>query len=188
MNFKRLEIEDIILIDPAKIKDDRGYFSETYREDKLNLFLKNKINFCQENKSLSHKNVFRGLHYQIPPFAQSKLISVLNGSIIDIVIDIRKNSPTFGKNVIVFLDDRNNYQLFIPRGFAHGFLVTSESTTISYKVDNYYSKDNERTINIKDETLKLDFDFKNFIISKKDLKAPNLNESYLFDYNINYYE
>ena len=140
MNFKKLSLKEVILIEPKKFKDNRGYFSETYRQDKLNLFLKKKINFCQENKSFSFKNVFRGLHYQIPPYSQSKLISVLNGAIMDVVVDVRINSPTFRKSLIVHLDDINNNQLFVPRGFAHGFLVTSESVTISYKVDNFYSK------------------------------------------------
>ena len=188
MNFSRLKLEGVILVQSSHFEDDRGYFSETYRQDKLDNFFKNKIIFCQENKSFSHKNVFRGLHYQMPPFAQSKLISVLSGSVSDVVLDIRKNSPTFGKSLIIHLDCINNKQLFVPRGLAHGFLVTSESAIISYKVDNFYSKENERIINVKDQSLKLDLDFNSFNISKKDLEAPNLNESYLFDYNINYYE
>ena len=188
MNFKNLKLQGVILIESIQFEDDRGYFSETYRQDKLDKFFKNKIRFCQENKSFSVKNVFRGLHYQMSPFAQSKLISVISGSVIDIVLDIRKNSPTFGKSLTIHLNDTNNDQLFIPRGFAHGFLVTSESAIISYKVDNFYSKEHERTINVKDQSLKLDLDFNSFNISKKDLEAPNLKESFLFDYNINYYE
>ncbi len=186
MKFKRLKFKEVVLIEPLSYKDKRGYFSETYRKDKLDEFLGKKINFCQENKSLSNKNVFRGLHYQIPPFAQSKLVTVLSGSVIDIILDIRKNSPTFGKSLFIKLDDTNNNQLFVPRGFAHGFIALRDSTIISYKVDNLYSKKHERAINVEDPTLNIDF--KNINVNKKDLEAPNLNESYNFDYNLNYYD
>ena len=141
MNFKRLSIKDIILIQPLQFEDKRGSFSETYRQDKLNNFLKKKVIFCQENKSFSYKNVFRGLHYQTPPFSQSKLISVNQGVILDIVVDIRKNSPTFRKCLTITLDDKHNNKLFIPRGFAHGFFVKSKSALVTYQVDNFYSKD-----------------------------------------------
>ena len=188
MNFKRLSISDIILIEPHKYKDKRGYFLETYRQDELNNFLKKKINFCQENKSFSYKNVFRGLHYQIPPFSQSKLISVSKGEIIDIVVDIRKNSPTYGKCLTIILDDNTNNELFIPRGFAHGFFVKSEYAVVSYKVDNFYSKKSEKIINIKDSNLNLNLDFSQFIISEKDSNSNNLNDVTDFDYNINYYD
>jgi dTDP-4-dehydrorhamnose 3,5-epimerase len=188
MRFVRLKFKDVILIKPLNFNDKRGYFSEVYRKDKLDYFLKKKINFCQENKSFSNKNVFRGLHYQKPPFAQSKLVTVLSGSIIDIILDIRINSPNFGKTLIIELDGKNNNQLFIPRGFAHGFVTLSDSAEISYKVDNFYSKEHEMSINVKDPRLKLDLDFENIIINKKDFEAPDLNESYTFDYNLNYYD
>lgn len=188
MNFKRLSISDIILIEPLKYKDNRGFFSETYRQDKLDDFLNNKIVFCQENVSFSHQNVFRGLHYQAPPFSQSKLISVNFGVIIDIVVDIRKNSPTFGECITVTLDEKNNQKLFIPRGFAHGFLVKSKSALITYQVDNFFSKKNEKIININDSSLNHKLDLSKLIMSEKDLKGQNLNEINDFDYNINYYD
>ena len=188
MNFKRLSISDIILMEPQKHKDKRGYFLETYRQDELNNFLKKKINFCQENKSFSYKNVFRGLHYQTPPFSQSKLISVSKGEIIDVVVDIRKNSPTYAKSLTINLNHKDNNKLFIPRGFAHGFFVKSKYALVSYQVDNFYSKENEKSINVKDSNLNLNLDFSEFIISEKDSKAQNLNEVNDFDYNINYYD
>ncbi|PID48211.1 MAG: dTDP-4-dehydrorhamnose 3,5-epimerase, partial [Proteobacteria bacterium] len=119
MTFERLVIEDVVLIKPKVYADDRGYFSETFRQDKLDEFLGFKINFCQDNESMSSKGVLRGLHYQIPPFAQTKLVMVINGSVLDFAIDIRVGSPTFGKYVGVELNSKNKHQLLVPRGFAH---------------------------------------------------------------------
>lgn len=188
MKFKRLLIKDVVLIETEKYEDERGYFSETYRQDELSNFLKKKIIFCQENKSFSYKNVFRGLHYQIPPNSQSKLISVIKGEIMDIVVDIRKNSPTYGKCLTIILNDNSNNELFVPRGFAHGFFVKSEYAVVSYKVDNFYSKKSEKIINIKDSNFNLNLDFNEFIMSEKDSNSTNLNDVIDFDYYINYYD
>ena len=128
MNFKKLKLEGVILVESIKFEDDRGYFSETYRQDKFDIFFKNKIRFCQENNSFSLKNVLRGLHYQIPPFAQSKLISVLSGSVIDIVLDIRKNSPTFGKSLTIHLDDTNSCLLYTSPSPRDGLLSRMPSS------------------------------------------------------------
>ena len=188
MKFKRLKINDLVLIEPKNFFDDRGHFFESYRQDKLEEFLKFKLNFCQDNESTSKKNVLRGLHYQLPPHAQSKLVSVKEGEILDIILDLRKGSSTFLKSISVKLSKKNKKSLFIPRGFAHGFLVISDFATISYKTDNYYSKKHERIINIKDPSLKHYIDYIKLNISKKDLQAPLIKDSIFFDYYKNYYE
>jgi dTDP-4-dehydrorhamnose 3,5-epimerase len=139
MNFIRTDIEDVIICEPRVHGDDRGYFVETFRQDKLEEFIGYKIPFCQDNESKSSKGVLRGLHYQLPPFAQTKLVRVLEGEVLDVAVDIRKGSPTFGKHVAVRLSADNKKQLLVPRGFAHGFVVLSETATFAYKVDNYYS-------------------------------------------------
>ena len=135
MKISRLKIKEIVIIEPNPISDSRGHFSEIFRKDILENFLGHKINFCQENESTSINNVFRGLHYQLPPFAQSKLVRVTKGKILDIILDIRKDSPTFGENIQIELSCENKKQIFIPRGFAHGFFILSDQATISYKVD-----------------------------------------------------
>ena len=175
MKFNNDIFGDLVLIEPSVHNDSRGFFSETYRDDKLSSFLKNKIFFCQENESKSLKNVFRGLHFQIPPYDQSKLIRVINGSIIDIVVDMRKNSKNYSKFFSIKLSSKNKKQLFIPSGYAHGFFTVSEFANIIYKVDNYYSKDHDRSLNVYDKSLKIDILPKNIIISDKDKNALNLN-------------
>jgi len=144
MNFCRTDIDDVILIEPTVFGDDRGYFVETFRKDKFEEFLGHPVDFCQDNESKSKKGVLRGLHYQLPPFAQSKLVRVVSGSILDIAVDIRVGSPTFGKHVAVRLDDKDKKQLFIPRGFAHGFVVLSDEAVFAYKVDNFYAPECDR--------------------------------------------
>lgn len=188
MNFKKLSIEDIILIEPKVYQDERGYFCEVYRQDKLEDFIGQKLKFCQSNESRSYKNVFRGMHYQLPPYAQSKLISVKEGEILDIILDIREGSPTFLKSISIKLSAKNRKRLYIPRGFAHGFLVLSDYATITYKVDSYYSKEYERIININDPVFKGHINLLNLNISEKDLLAPYIKESELFNFNKNHYE
>ena len=139
MNFTRLEIPEVILCEPITISDDRGYFSETFRQDKLEKFLGFKINFCQENQSKSSFGVLRGLHYQLAPYAQTKLVRVLQGTVLDVSVDLRKDSPTFGKHIAIELSEENKKQILIPKGFAHGFVVLSKEAVLTYKVDNYYS-------------------------------------------------
>ena len=127
MKFSRAEIPDIIIIEPSVFSDDRGYFFESFKQNELNEFLGYDVNFCQDNESKSTYGVLRGLHYQEPPFAQAKLVRVIQGSVLDVAVDIRKDSPTFGKHISIELNDQNKKQLFIPRGFAHGFVVLSET-------------------------------------------------------------
>ena len=135
MNFIRTEIRDVVICEPQVHGDDRGYFVETFREDKLIEFLGYKIDFCQDNESKSSKGVLRGLHYQLAPFAQTKLVRVIEGEVLDVAVDIREGSPTFGKHVAVRLSSENKRQLLVPRGFAHGFVVLSDTATFAYKVD-----------------------------------------------------
>ncbi len=170
MEFIELELKGVFLIKPVIHRDKRGYFFESFREDLFKKYV-GDIHFVQDNESFSKKGVFRGLHYQIPPMAQSKLVRVVKGEIIDVILDIRKESPTFGKYVTVELNDQNKYQLFIPRGFAHGFYVKSDYAIVHYKVDNYYSPEHERGINVKSLHFPKDF-MDPVIMSQKDLTLP----------------
>ena len=189
MKFIKTEIPEVVIIEPKLFGDERGYFVETFRQD---LFEKNiqKVNFIQDNESKSMRGVLRGLHYQLPPFAQSKLVRVIKGSVIDVAVDIRKGSPTFGKYVAVELTEENKRQLFIPRGFAHGFLVTSDEAIFVYKVDNYYSPENDRGILFSDEELGIDWQIpkEKLLLSEKDKVQPKLAQTNeLFKYGVNYY-
>ena len=190
MQFSRTSIPDIIIIEPKICGDDRGYFVETFRQDKLEDFLGFKINFCQDNESKSSKGVLRGLHYQLPPFAQTKLVRVIKGRVLDIAVDIRKNSPTFGQYVAVELSSKNKKQILVPRGFAHGFVVLEDDTIFAYKVDNYYSLESERGIAFDDIDLNIDWILKKeeLILSEKDTTLAKFNDTKdLFNYEINYY-
>ena len=190
MKFTRTEIPDVIIIDPLVHGDERGYFVETYRQDKLEAFLGFKVNFCQDNESKSSKGVLRGLHYQLHPAAQTKLVRVIHGKVLDVAVDIRKGSPTFGQHVAVELSAENNRQLFVPRGFAHGFVVLEDDTIFAYKVDNYYSPENDRGILFSDEALGIDWNipFDELNLSQKDKVQPKFNETNdLFEYGVNYY-
>jgi len=191
MNFIRTEIEDVVIIEPQVHGDDRGYFVETFRADKLEEFLGYKINFCQDNESKSSKGVLRGLHYQLPPFAQTKLVRVIQGRVLDVAVDIRKGSPTFGKHVAVELSAKNKRQLLVPRGFSHAFVVLENDTIFAYKVDNYYSPECDRGILFSDEALNIDWILKinELNLSAKDKVQPKLAETTdTFDYGINLYE
>jgi dTDP-4-dehydrorhamnose 3,5-epimerase len=189
MNFIKTNIPEIVICEPIVHGDDRGYFVETFREDKLERFLEYKVNFCQDNESKSKFGVLRGLHYQLPPFSQSKLIRVISGKVLDIVVDIKKGSPTFGKYVSVELSGENKRQLFIPRGFAHGFVVLSDEATFAYKVDNYYSKECDRGIAYDDDTIGVDWQIdKNLLqLSQKDTKQPSLEEAEVFEFGEDLY-
>ena len=191
MNFIRTEIEDVVIVEPQVHGDERGYFVETFRADKLEEFLGYKINFCQDNESKSSKGVLRGLHYQLAPYAQTKLVRVIQGRVLDVAVDIRKDSPTFGKHVAVELSAENKKQLLVPRGFAHGFVVLEDDTVFVYKVDNYYSPECDRGIAFDDEALGIDWilDNKQLQLSAKDRVQPKLLETNdLFEYGVNYYE
>ena len=190
MNFIRTNIEDVIIIEPKVHGDSRGYFVETFRQDKLEEFLGYKIDFCQDNESKSSKGVLRGLHYQLAPYAQTKLVRVIQGSVLDVAVDIRKGSPTFGKHVSVILNDENKKQMFIPKGFAHGFVVLEDNTIFAYKVDNYYSPECDRGIAFDDEDLNISWVLKQdeLNLSKKDKSQPILSKTNeLFEYGVDYY-
>ena len=175
MEFEKVEIEGLILCKPKLINDSRGFFSEVFRKDLLESIVEKKINFCQSNTSESKYGTIRGLHFQISPSSQSKLVSVSKGEILDVALDIRKNSSTYGKFYSVILDDKNNFQLYIPPGFAHGFSVLSKEARVHYQVDNYYDNKNEFGINPTDSDLGIDWKIEkeNYHISSRDLTHPN---------------
>ncbi len=190
MNFTRTNIPDVVIVEPKVHGDKRGYFIETYRADKLEAFLGYKINFCQDNESKSSRGVLRGLHYQLHPAAQTKLVRVIQGKVLDVAMDIRKGSPTFGHHVAVELSAQNKKQMLVPRGFAHGFVVLEDDTIFAYKVDNYYSPQNDRGILFSDEDLGIDWMILHdeLNISEKDKVQPKLSATNdLFEYGINYY-
>lgn len=190
MTFTRTAIPDVVIIEPKVHGDSRGYFVETFVSNKLDEFLRYKINFCQDNESKSSKGVLRGLHYQLPPHAQTKLVRVISGRVLDVAVDIRKNSPTFGKYVAVELSGENKKQLLIPRGFAHGFVVLEDDTVFAYKVDNYYSPQCDRGIAFDDKNLNIDWilNHNELNLSAKDIKQPKLNETNdLFEFGVDYY-
>lgn len=189
MTFIRTEIPDVVVIEPKVHGDERGYFIETFRRDKLETFLGYKIGFCQDNESKSSRGVLRGLHYQMHPAAQTKLVRVISGSVLDVAVDIREGSPTFGKHVAVELSGENFRQMFIPRGFAHGFVVLSDTATFAYKVDHYYSPENDCGIAFDDPALGIDWKIPaaELKLSDKDTKQPNLEHARLFSAGIDYY-
>ncbi|WP_297431499.1 dTDP-4-dehydrorhamnose 3,5-epimerase [Sulfurimonas sp.] len=190
MQFTRTAIENVIIIDPKVHGDERGYFVETFRADKLEEFLGYKIDFCQDNESKSSRGVLRGLHYQLHPAAQTKLVRVIQGRVLDVAVDIRKGSLTFGKHVSVELSGENKRQLLVPRGFAHAFVVLEDDTVFAYKVDNYYSPENDRGILFSDEALDIDWGIpkEELKLSAKDQLQPKLAETDdIFDYKVNYY-
>ena len=175
MEYLNTEIEGVFIIKPKIFKDERGYFYESFSEREFNEKIK-EIKFVQDNQSKSSYGVVRGLHYQKGEYAQSKLVRCVKGKIIDVAVDIREGSPTFGKHVAVELNDENHLQLFIPRGFAHGFSVLSEEAIVQYKCDNYYYKDSEGGINPFDENLNIEWGVPKdkVILSEKDLKWQKL--------------
>jgi len=172
-------IADVILIKPTAHGDDRGYFVETFRQDLLEEAIGYKVNFVQDNESKSIKGVLRGLHYQLPPYTQAKLVRVIEGSVLDVAVDIRKSSPTFGQHVSIELTAQNKHQLFVPHGFAHGFVVLSDSATFTYKVDNYYAPEHDRGIAFDDEQLKIDWQLstEELQLSDKDKTHPTLENT-----------
>jgi len=178
MQFEKQSIPEVVLIKPKVFGDDRGYFIETFRQDKFEQEIGYQVNFIQDNESKSTQGVLRGLHFQLPPAAQSKLVSVIQGKVLDVAVDIRQGSPTYGQYVSSELSDENKHQLFVPRGFAHGFVVLSETAIFSYKVDNYYSPENDRGLAFDDEQLNIDWQLphEQLQLSDKDQKQPGLAE------------
>lgn len=178
MKFKPQSIPDILLIEPTIHSDERGYFVETFRQDLLDNALGYKVHFVQDNESESiSKGVLRGLHYQAAPFAQNKLVRVVSGKVLDVTVDIRRNSDNFGKHVAVELSEENKKQLFIPKGFAHGFIVLSDRAIFTYKVDSYFSAEHNEGVAYNDKDLNIDWlvideDIK---LSKDDQENSNLS-------------
>ncbi|MCW3074949.1 MAG: dTDP-4-dehydrorhamnose 3,5-epimerase [Flaviaesturariibacter sp.] len=177
MGFTTCDITGLVIIEPQVFEDDRGYFFEAYNEKR---FKEAGIacDFIQDNQSKSSYGVIRGLHYQLPPYAQSKLVRVLEGSIIDVAVDLRKGSPTFGKQFSIELSADNKKQLFIPHGFAHGFSVLSQIAIVLYKCDQYYNKQSEAGIRFNDETLAIDWGIppSQAVISEKDAILPAFSD------------
>ena len=169
MKINKTFIEDLLIIEPPLFKDDRGFFYESYNKKYLDEFI--SVVFVQENESKSNKGVVRGLHFQIPPFEQNKLVKCINGNILDVTVDLRKNSKTYGKSFSIELSSENNKQLFVPKGFAHGFQVLSETAIVNYKVDNFYNPKSDSGIIWNDKDLSIDWNLDvKPILSDKDLK------------------
>lgn len=190
MKFTRTDIPEVIICEPKIFGDYRGYFMESFKKDLFEQFVGHPVNFIQDNESKSSKGVLRGLHFQKGHLSQSKLVRVIEGEVIDVVVDLRKGAPTFGKSVVVKLSSDNKKQLFVPKGFAHGFIVLSESAIFSYKVDAPYSFEDEGGLAYNDPTLNIDWGLpaSELILSEKDTQNPLLKDAYTFDYNTNYYE
>ena len=180
MKFIPQSISDVILIEPTAHGDDRGYFVETFRQDLFEKALGYQVKFIQDNESKSSKGVLRGLHYQLKPYSQAKLLRVIEGNVLDVVVDIRKSSPTFGQHVAVELSEKNKHQLFVPYGFAHGYVVLSDSSTLVYKVDNYYAPEHERGIAFNDSKLGIDWKLAvdELQLSDKDRTHPDLSDAF----------
>lgn len=181
MNYIQTEIEGVWLIEPRVYKDNRGYFFESFRQDEFNEKV-GVVNFIQENESKSTYGVLRGLHYQKGEFSQAKLVRVITGRVLDVAVDLRQGSSTFGQHISVELSEENKRQLYVPRGFAHGFLVLSDEVIFSYKVDNHYTPEAEATILFSDEDLNIHWPMADFdlILSEKDKEAPLFKEAELF--------
>ena len=182
MNFTETSIKGVFVIEPKVFNDSRGYFFEAWKQSEFESNI-GKVNFIQDNESKSSYGVLRGLHYQKGDFSQSKLVRVIKGRVFDVAVDIRKSSPTFGQHVMLELSEDNKRQFFIPRGFAHGFLVLSDEAIFTYKVDNVYAPQAEAGIRWNDPALDINWpiDPKDVLTSDKDLKQPLLSEAVLFD-------
>ena len=189
MEVIKTDIEGLVIIEPKVFKDARGYFFESFSQREFEEKVR-KVNFVQDNESMSSYGVMRGLHFQRPPYTQSKLVRCVKGSVLDVAVDIRKGSPTYGKHVAVLLTEDNHRQFFVPRGFAHGFAVLSETAVFQYKCDNFYAPQADGGINIKDESLGIDWQIpvESAILSEKDINHLCLADfDSPFDYNDNLY-
>ncbi len=173
MHIEKTKFKDLLILTPKVFNDNRGYFFESYNKKLMRKFI--PIDFVQDNESLSQKNVLRGLHFQKPPYAQDKLIRVIKGSVLDIVVDLRKEEPTYGMHFAIKLSAKNKKQLFIPKGFAHGFLTLKKNTIFSYKCSAYYNVQSEECIHCFDTDLAIDWQTKNPILSNKDKKGMKFN-------------
>lgn len=189
MEVIKTDIEGLVIIEPKVFKDARGYFFESFSQREFEQKVR-RVNFVQDNESMSSYGVMRGLHFQRPPYCQSKLVRCVKGRVLDVAVDIRKGSPTYGKHVAVELTEDNHRQFFVPRGFAHGFAVLSETAVFQYKCDNFYAPEADGGISIKDESLGIDWQIptESALLSEKDLKHLCLADfDSPFDYNENLY-
>jgi dTDP-4-dehydrorhamnose 3,5-epimerase len=179
MNFIPTKLSGCYIIESKIINDGRGYFMESFNKNTFQNGINQEINFVQDNQSFSTKGVLRGLHYQSGEYAQAKLVRVLQGEVLDVAVDIRPESDTFGQYEAVFLSAENQRQFFVPRGFAHGFLVLSDTATFFYKCDNFYNKESEGGLIYNDATVNIDWQFptENLLISDKDLVQPTLENA-----------
>lgn len=190
MNVIKTDIEGVVVIEPKVFDDARGYFFESYSKRRFDEAIR-PIEFVQDNESMSTRGVIRGLHFQRPPFSQSKLVRCVRGTVLDVVVDIRRGSPTYGQHVAVELTGGNRRQLFVPRGFAHGFAVLSDEAVFQYKCDNYYHPESEGGISIADRSLGIDWriDPAEAILSEKDLRNPMLRDfDSPFDITVSLYD
>lgn len=181
MNYIQTEIDGVWLIEPKIFSDSRGYFMEAFKKEEFEKYI-GKIDFIQDNESKSSFGVLRGLHYQKGEYSQAKLVRVIKGKVLDVAVDLRQSSPTFGKHVTALLTEENKRQFFIPRGFAHGFLVLSEEAIFTYKVDNVYTPQAEASILYSDKSLAIDWPIVDFqiIMSEKDKQAKTFQEAEYF--------
>lgn len=190
MNVIKSDIEGVVVIEPRVFDDARGYFFESYSKRRFDEVVR-PIEFVQDNESMSTRGVIRGLHFQRPPFSQSKLVRCVRGAVLDVVVDIRRGSPTYGRHIAVELTDENRRQLFVPRGFAHGFAVLSDEAVFQYKCDNYYHPESEGGISIADHSLGIDWriDPAEAILSEKDLRNPMFSDfESPFDITVSLYD
>ncbi len=181
MIAKETKLKGCFILEPKVFKDERGYFFESYNQKRFNQLVGQEVDFVQDNQSFSTKGVTRALHYQLGEHAQAKLVRVLQGKVLDVAVDIRKDSPTFGEHVAVELSEENKRQLFIPRGCAHGFIVLSDTASFFYKCDNFYNKEAEGGIIYNDQELDIDWRLKDedIIVSEKDAVLPNFRNAKL---------
>jgi len=171
VNITKTNFKDLLIIQPNVISDDRGYFFEAFNEAQFRVQTGLNITFVQDNESMSAKGVLRGLHFQTPPKTQAKLVRATKGAVLDVVVDLRMTQPTFGQYFKIVLSEENKTQLFVPEGFAHGFVVLEENSIFSYKCTNYYSKEHDRSLLWNDPALGIDWEVENPMISMKDSEA-----------------
>lgn len=177
MKVTETKLKDCFIVEPVVFKDSRGYFYESFSQNNFNELIGRTVNFVQDNESFSSKGVLRGLHFQTGEHAQAKLVRAIKGTVLDVVVDMRKESPTFSQHFSIELSEDNKKQLFVPRGFAHGFMVLSESAIFCYKCDNFYNKASERGLRYDDPYLGIDWRLPTteLVVSEKDLKLPTLS-------------
>ncbi|MCA1761945.1 MAG: dTDP-4-dehydrorhamnose 3,5-epimerase [Cryomorphaceae bacterium] len=184
MIVERTHIDDLLIIKPDVFEDNRGYFTESFNAARFKSKTGLDVVFVQDNESMSNKNVLRGLHFQKPPHGQGKLVRVVKGAVLDVAVDIRKGSPTFGQYAKVELNEKNKLQFYVPPGFAHGFLVLEDHTIFSYKCTNYYNRESEDGLRWNDEAIGVDWGISNPILSEKDKHAQKLDGNFVspFEY------